>query len=117
MQDVKANGTLERDPNFFEKIVGVLMRLGISAGVSVLSGGLLHAYAENTELSTDTGILGSDPLNLSLNKTIGMNGGGIEGNVDVGGIRITGHFNSPKERIQSRLAYFKATLANGDPSR
>lgn len=84
-QTLEDRGILKEDPRFIEKVASALMRIGVSAGFTVLSQGMLMGYMESTKLThkDPQGVLGSDGLNLSVRKDIGRSGGSIVGSVDL----------------------------------
>jgi hypothetical protein len=109
-QDMLKNSeVIKNDPNFAEKVVGVLMRMGVMVPLSVLSGGLVGGFVENSSIKLDKNTLASDRTNLSL----GTTGDGkdkdasasVRGSVDILGARLEGNWNDPTIRMQNRLAY------------
>ena len=65
-ESLKNSKVLERDPNFVQKMLSVLLRMGINAGFSVLSGGALGGYIEQSQLSAKNSRGRGDKLNMSI---------------------------------------------------
>ena len=85
-ESLKNSKVLERDPNFVQKILSVLLRMGINAGFTVLSGGALGGYVEQSELSANDSRRG-DKLNASIRGSVGESGS-LVASADLAGIRL-----------------------------
>ena len=68
-------------------MLSVLLRMGINAGFSVLSGGALGGYIEQSELSAKNSRGRGDKLNASLRAGIGENGSAVA-SADLAGVRL-----------------------------
>ncbi|NRH20998.1 hypothetical protein HOO68_03060 [Candidatus Gracilibacteria bacterium] len=105
-ETLKANGTLDRDPAFLEKVASVLLRIGISAGFSVFSGGIMGGYIEQGKLDVKNGKTTRDGLNLTAKTGVGKEGSAsAAASIDLAGIRLEGNWNDPEMRISNRVAY------------
>lgn len=86
-ESLKNSKVLERDPNFVQKMLSVLLRMGINAGFTVLSGGALGGYVEQSQLSANDTRRTGDKLNASLRGGVGESGS-LVASADVAGIRL-----------------------------
>ena len=84
---LKSSKVLDRDPGFVQKMLSVLLRMGINAGFTVLSGGALGGYVEQSELSANDTRRRGDKLNASLRAGLGENGSAVA-SADLAGIRL-----------------------------
>lgn len=84
---LKSSKVLDRDPGFIQKMLSVLLRMGINAGFTVLSGGALGGYIEQSELSAKDTRRRGDKLNASLRGGVGESGS-VVASADIAGIRL-----------------------------
>lgn len=105
-ETLQANGTLDRDPAFLEKVASVLLRIGISAGFSVFSGGIMGGYIEQGKLDVKDGETARDGFNLTAKMPIWQEwSASAAASIDLAGIRLEGNWNDPEMRISNRVAY------------
>ena len=97
------SGVLNREPQFLEKMVSALLRIGVLVPFSIMSGGTIGGYMEQGKLDIENGKLSKDGMSLTAKTGVGKEGS-VAGSLDVVGARLEANWNDPEMRIANRLA-------------